>query len=236
MELARLLFEEKSNLKTFAARGSVNYINGNSKHFFRFECLLRRSGGLVFTVFDPLGRPAMKVISDGTVFSALDYRSQVAMVGQATSDNLRRVLPVNIQTDDLTSVLTNSLLPNPSAAAVSRLKKGQISALEIVEQHDQGLVWLVSIDNRPAGPVITSQELGRPSDDNFKVFYSHFESLPIKGSSRDFPLTINVALDGERRFDVRYEQVILEPSLSDKLFDTNVPVGFMARDILDLEI
>ncbi|MDR1658386.1 MAG: DUF4292 domain-containing protein [Deltaproteobacteria bacterium] len=236
MELARSLYQQGQELTSFAARGSVNYIDGNQRHFFRFEFILSRPGGLSFTVLDPLGRPALRVVSDWSRFYALDYLELLATVGLATDENLRAVIPINLEIDDLLAVMTNALMVNPVAAAADRFKGGSIGVLRVAADRPQpGSVWLVSLDNLSSGPVISSCELKKMAGgDDFRVRYNRFTSLAVESQppgSKDFPMSIEATVGRETTFEIRFDDVRLGPSLPAELFIFQVPGGFAVQEI-----
>jgi outer membrane lipoprotein-sorting protein len=243
MDLARALYAQGQRLSTFAARGEIDYTDTNAKRFFRFEVLARRPGSFIFTIFDPFGSPAFKVISDGTSFSSLDYGSAVCTVGLATSENLGRVLPINLTAGDLMSLLTASLIPEPVLAARDS-PDTPVRTLSI-QSGGSGNDWLnalwqVNLSHGEGSTQVAGFQLRTSSGSipQFNASYGQFNSVQMENTQNltsYFPYLIDVSFGQSssqtKRLVIHYNEVRLGVSLSEEIFSTQVPSGFTRQDI-----
>ena len=81
MEAALRLASLGQDVSTMAVRGAIDYSSGTTKHYFRFELISQRPASFHFTIIDPLGRPAVRIVSDGQRALALEYGPATATVG-----------------------------------------------------------------------------------------------------------------------------------------------------------
>jgi outer membrane lipoprotein-sorting protein len=238
LELARALWERGREIPTFAARGSLNLTEGNTTRFVRFELLTVRPDKLVLTLLDPLGRPALKAVSDGLKLVALDYGGRLAAVGAATETNIRRVLPVGLSPETLLAILSDALILRPDRAAAGYSADGAVVSLLLSTFDQTGeTVWSVSLQEGPEGPLVSGLSVkaqgGRPA---LSVTYGTFKSLPVEGLDpprppRSFPHLVEAQTGDGRRLTVRYDEVRLGATLPAEVFLTEIPEGFAVESI-----
>ncbi|MDR1487853.1 MAG: DUF4292 domain-containing protein [Deltaproteobacteria bacterium] len=236
MDLAKALYDQGQRISTFAARGEINYIADDARRYFRFEILTRRPGSFIFTIFDPFGQVAFKVISDGTNFSSLNYGALTCTVGSASSDNLGRVLPINLKAGDLISLLTGSLIAAPIAAARDNAAP-PINSLTVQSSGNwpQSL-WRLALSHDLGSTQIASFSVSDPSGFNTTLDgkYGNFSDVPLEnkpGLNSYFPHNVDVRFAQNRTLSIRYSEVRLGVPLSEEIFAVQVPSGFTRIDI-----
>jgi hypothetical protein len=224
MELAADLRQRALAVPTMAARGGLTMVEEGATRFVRFELLADRRGALSLTILDPLGRPALRTVSDGRAVLALDYRSRAALVGPATEENIRRLLPLGLSVDIVLAALADAPILEPARAAFGR--PGSIS---VASPGPAGEIsWTMTIRDSPEGPLLAAQAL-RSGATPFETAYGTFKPVAVEipgQAERPFPHLVDVALGDGRRLTFRYDEVRLGVELPAGLFETDVPEGF----------
>jgi hypothetical protein len=229
MELARSLRQEGQDISTLAARGSVEYTADNSNHFFRFEFLSQKPGSFLFTILDPLGRPAVRVVSDGITFMALEYGPKMATVGEAQSQQaLATFLPLGFTSADFIALLTGSLVPEPELASLTPSGEGKEVLRVIPTGRWSGSNWLVSLSTGQHGRMINSFTVGFTDEQPLTATYSQFAAQTIEdtGKAIDFPNRLDLNWGRDKKLLVRYDEVRLGFPAQPGMFSTTVPSGF----------
>ncbi|MDR3038428.1 MAG: hypothetical protein LBV21_03930, partial [Candidatus Adiutrix sp.] len=108
LDLARGLYERGESLKTLAARGGADYSAAGRRNFFRFEALVMKPGRLLFTAFDPAGRPAFRLAIAAGRLTGLLYEARQYVTGPATAENFARFLPPALSPDRLPDLLSGA--------------------------------------------------------------------------------------------------------------------------------
>jgi outer membrane lipoprotein-sorting protein len=237
LDLARSLKDLDDRAPSFAVRGGLTLVDGGTTRFFRFELLAVRPAKLALTILDPLGRPAMRALSDGQSLTVLDILDQVAAVGAAGSGSLGRVLPVGLGQEALLAILSQSLLLRPDQASAGQDSSGQITSLLISTLDASGeATWSVALAPSQAGglPRVAGQSVkGQALLPDLSVSYGTFKPVAVEslGQSREFPHLVEASLGDGRRLTVRYDEVRLGLDLPDSYFQAQIPEGFSIRPI-----
>jgi hypothetical protein len=228
MDLALGLRRGGESIGSFAARGSVEYSADGSNHFFRFELLSQRPGNFQFTVLDPLGRPAMRVISDGSRFVALQYGAREATVGPADPGSLGRFLPLGLRAEDFISLLSGTLVPVPEAAALDPGPRNGQTLRILPGGFWSGASWKVSLSSAENGQRIDGFTATMADGPPLVAGYGQFAVLPVEdaGLRVDFPHRLDLSWGREKKLLIRYDEVRLGFPAQPGMFLPLVPAGF----------
>ncbi|MDR1049940.1 MAG: hypothetical protein LBP95_02445 [Deltaproteobacteria bacterium] len=208
---------------TMAARGELNLRRDGSTHYFRFELTARKPGDFVFTVMDPLGRPAARVAVAGGDFLSLEYGPRLASAGEAVPETLGRFLPLGLRPEDFLAILSGVLVPEPAGATYASGKLRVAGA-----GFWSGSTWTVGTGSGPDGPRLERFAVLGSDGEAFSGSYSRFESVVSQdtGESVSFPRTVVVDWGAGRSLAVRYDEVALGFAPPAGAFSTAVPAGF----------
>jgi outer membrane lipoprotein-sorting protein len=234
MDLARGLYEKGRSIPSFAARGGLNLMEDKTARYVRFELIAVRPDKLILTLFDPLGRPALKAVSDGAVLTAMDYGEMVAAVGASTPENVSRVLPVGLGLDALVSVLSDSLILRPDQASASYDSDGAPTALLLATAEPEGMTsWSLNLTQGPDGPVVSGLTIkAQPHRPALSVTYGSFKTVEVDGGEpRSFPHLVDATLADGRKLTVRYDEVRLGAEIPPEVFEIAVPESYEIREL-----
>jgi hypothetical protein len=222
MDMALALKRQGESISSFAARGAAEYVNGKSRHFFRFELLARRPGDFSFTILDPFGRPAVRVQVNRGFFAALEYGPAVATVGAASPASLERFLPLGLRSEDFLALLLGTLIPEPSEASLSGKR---LSVAPAGFWSDS--VWQVSLGDDD-GTFIQGFSVQANNNPSIQAEYGNFAQLPLEdiGQNVFFPQRLFLSWGGSRTLLLRYEEIRLGFPTEEAMFSTQPPNGF----------
>jgi outer membrane lipoprotein-sorting protein len=235
-ELADRLWREAP--ASFAARGAANYQDGSAKSFLRFELALRRPGDFSFTVFDPMGRPAYRVVSDGRRLAALDYGTAVCAVAPASAQAFERFMPVKLELAQLMSILTGAPLQAPAAAASAAADDGSVQELRVwAAEAGPDDFQRLELSWEAGEPLLRRLGFGGRRAAALTAAFDGFQPTGREdapgGGTRLFPRKLTVVWTGDRprSLEVRYDEVRLGPALNEEIFRVAAPEGFSRVDI-----
>jgi hypothetical protein len=234
MDLARELYLRGESLHTLAVRGAVSHEVDRRRTFFRFEALAFKPDRLIFTAFDPAGRPAFRLAAADGRLTGIIYGGRQYFTGTATSENLARFLPLNLTLEQLVALLSGSTA-KPAAAGVRAL--GDNTELILVPAEANGNeneVWRLrlagGLDQAPH--VILAAVRGPASRPNLSLRYLKVQNLPREdkpGILTPFPTSIEAEWTKEKQFiKLVYDEVNLGPALDPELFVLKQPESFEA--------
>jgi hypothetical protein len=228
IELAVSLTRAGMDVSTLAARGSLEYKASGSNHFFRFELISQRPSNFHFTIIDPLGRPAVRVISDGDRLMALEYGPAKATIGDAGSNALGSMMPVGFSPSDFISLLAASLIPLPADAELAPASDGKTRLRVTPGGNWEGSQWLVNVSQGPNGPRLDGFTATIEDEPPIVASYGQFEPQTVEdiGKTVDFPNRLDLGWGRDQSVLVRYEEVRLGFPAQPELFSTEVPKGF----------
>jgi hypothetical protein len=241
MDLAVRHRGREAAIGSLAARGAITWTDGQDR-FFRFELIRRPPGTLLLTILDPMGRPAVRMASDGLVFTGLDYRSAQAFAGNADPARLSQVLPfdLGIDSERLLALLVGALPVTPVQAAAAPGPDGRPARILVVSPGPSGTQSLTAdVGYDTAGRscltrIAVAAAAGNPA---FEVRYGGFRDEPVMGpdgresNGGPFPHVIDLLLDRGRRLSVRYDEVRLGVPIPESTFRLEIPSGFSLSGI-----
>ncbi|MDR3203422.1 MAG: DUF4292 domain-containing protein [Deltaproteobacteria bacterium] len=237
LDLSRALYQKGSSLGTFAARGSINLTQGRTIRYFKFEFLAKRPSNFILTVLDPMGRPALKIISNRDLVSFLDYRAAVKTVGSSSSLKLEGVLAFDFTPSDFISFMSNSLIPNPEAASVNDAAEPRLLTLLSVQPQWAEVNFLVRLEPGADGARIKGYQFKSEDRDKNGLEINYDRFLPLKREDganvlQDFPHNLTIkSSDGANSLVVRYDEARLGLTLGDEFFLAPTPAGFKEERI-----
>ena len=234
MDLARGLYQRGESLRSLAARGAVSHTAGGRHTFFRFEVLALKPDRLLFTAFDPAGRPAFRLASAEGRLTGLSYGARQYFTGPATAENLARLMPVNLTLDQLVALFCASTA-RPMAAGARAV--GDNTELTLVpDGAGEDEVWRLrlagGLDQDPRQAVILSAARGPAGRPNLSLRYTAVKELPREdepGVLTPFPTSVEAEWTKTREFlRLAYDEVRLGPGLAPNLFVLAPPEDFKA--------
>lgn len=241
LEMARRIYAEGQRVKTLAAKGSFRYQEKNRQHFVRFDLAAKRPNQLLFTAYDPAGRPALRLFVDGETLTAIDYLSREVISGRATSRNLMAFLPLGLNPDQMIIALAGGQpLDQPVKASSGDLGRQPSStplALDVWSPGDtDDDHWRYRLaDGRE--PEVISAQYGPRRKPHLAFQYQNYKTVFQGPGARKFPHLITLRAgqgDASREITIRYDQVALDEDLSATLFSPPMVEGFKRVDLLDV--
>jgi hypothetical protein len=232
MDLARALRDQ--GVSTMATRGSVEYSANNSNHYFRFELLSQQPDRFLFTILDPLGRPAVKIVSDGRQFMALEFGPRTATFGGADSGVLTSYLPLGLTAGDFIQLLSGALIPEPERASLSGRADGDAALTVIPGGAWTGSTWRLSLSSGENGPRINAFSVNFDKEPPISAVYGHHSPQTIEDQGRvvDFPDRLDLKWGQNKSLLVRHDEVRLGfPAQPPSLFAIAAPDGFTRVDL-----
>ena len=234
MDLARGLHLRGESLRTLALRGAVSHEAGRRRTFFRFEALVWKPDRLMFTAFDPAGRPAFRLAAAEGRLTGLIYGARQYFTGPATAENFARLLPLNLTQDQLVALLCGST-PRPAAAG-ARAANGNTELVLVPAEapDDENEVWRLKLsgglDQDPYRAVILTVARGPANRPNLNLRYLEVKDLPREdepGLLTPFPTSIEAEWTKTKQsLKLTYDKVSLGPALTPDLFSPEPPEGF----------
>jgi outer membrane lipoprotein-sorting protein len=233
LNMVSALVRSGQEISTMAAKGSIEYKNNNTNHFFRFEVVSRRPSSFYFTVLDPLNRPAYRIVSDGQRLMALEYGSAQATIGEDQNTIQVSIFPTSFSPSDFISLLAATLIPIPVNAEMVSSDAGKTVLMVSPGGHWLSSSWLVNASPGPNGLKIDGFTATVGSDPPTVASYSLFAPQVVEniGKTIDFPGRLDLSWGSNQSFLVRYEEIRLGFEAPAELFSTAVPSGFTVTEL-----
>jgi len=234
MDLARGLHQRGENLRTLAARGAVSHEAGRRRVFFRFEALAIRPDRLLFTAFDPAGRPAFRLAAAEGRLTSLNYGTRQYFTGPATAENFARLLPLNLTQEQFVALLCGSTARPAAAGARAVGENTELILVPAEAPEDENEVWRLKLagglDQDPRRAVILAAARGPAGRPDLHLRYLTVQDMPNKdepGSLMPFPVSVEAEWTKPKQFlRLTYDEVNLGPPLDPGLFIIKPPEGF----------
>lgn len=237
MEMAMGLYQRGESLKSLAARGGASYSVGQRRHYFKFEALVIKPGWLLFTAFDPAGRPAFKLASDGSQLTGILYGSNQYVAGPATAENFGRFIPLGLSPDQLIALMSGSQV-RPAAAGAKESGSGtELTVVPAGRPESDSSLWRIRLAGGliqdPAAAEIQSAVFGPSRKPEISIKYPSIRQVAredLGGRPEPFPASVEVDWTGadnkSQTLRVTYEEVRLGLALDEALFHLEQPKGF----------
>jgi len=231
MDLAQGLYLRSENLRTLAARGAISHEAGR-RTFFRFEVLLLKPDRLLFTAFDPTGRPAFRLAAAEGRLTGLLYGARQYFTGPATAENFARLLRLNLTLDQLVALLSGSTARPAAAGARAVGDNTELILVPAESPDDERKLWRLKLggdlDQNPEQAVILTAARGPANRPDLSIRYPAVQNLPREdkpGILTPFPTSVE-AQWAKQFLRLTYEEVNLGPKLDPSLFVLTPPEGF----------
>ena len=234
MDLAQGLFLRGESLQTMAVRGSVSHEARGHRKFFRFEALFLKPDRLLFTAFDPAGRPAFRLAAALGQLNGLVYGTKQYFTGPATAENLARFLPLDLTLEQLAALLSGSVVRPGAAGARALAENTELILVPAEIPEDENEIWRLRVagglDQDPRRAVILSAARGPAGRPNLKLRYPTVRDLPRADDHEalePFPASVEAEWVQDKQFlRLTYDQVSLGQKLDPDLFLITPPVDF----------
>ncbi|MDR2199370.1 MAG: DUF4292 domain-containing protein [Deltaproteobacteria bacterium] len=243
LELARSIYQRNRDLPTLALRGEVNYSRGTERWYFRFELVGRRPDAFLFTILDPMGTPAYRILADGSRIKALDYRQRIYYQGAGGERPLEAFLPLPLSSSEFLSLLAGILPEEPVSArgesGLSPEDRAGYLSYRSGDPNDPG-PWFLRLTGGPGfrpedKPVLTELSRGSRRDPEFSARYDKWGKHPREdiGELVDFPEELQAVWNGRSRILVKavYTEIRLGFTAPESVFRLERPEGFSAREL-----
>jgi hypothetical protein len=236
MDLARGLHLRGESLRALAARGSVSHEAGRRRAFFRFEAVTLKPDRLLFTAFDPAGRPAFRLASAEGRLTGLNYRTRQYFTGPATAGNFALFLPLNLNQEQFVALLCGSTARPEAAGARAAGENTEIVLVPAEAPEDENEVWRLKLagglDQDPRRAVILTAARGPAGRPDLRLRYLAVRDLPREdepGGLMPFPTSVEAEWTKPKQLlRLTYDEVSLGPTLDPGLFVLTPPEGFEA--------
>lgn len=237
MELANALYLRGESLRTMAARGGVSYTFENKRHYFKVEVVVDKPGRMLFTAFDPAGRPAFRLASDGKLLTGIMYTTDQFVTGPATAANFARFIPLGLSPDQLAALMSGAQVRPASAGAAEGKSYTELAIIPAGAADADNNVWRLRFKgalSQDAGRVaVESANFGPRREPRLSMKYMSIKDVAREdqgGRLEPFPHSVEVDWnDGEKRhLRLTYEEVRLGLALEqkDNMFILSQPKGF----------
>lgn len=235
MVLATGLYERGHSLPSLAIRGGASYTNLGKRHYFKFEALVLKPGYLLFTAFDPAGRPAFKLASDGMTLTGILYGHKQYAVGAATAENFGRFIPLGLTPEQLVALMSGAQVLPAAAGAVSTGTHTELSILPSIRPEGDHLKWRVrlagTVNQDPALAVVETADYGPPLSPSITIKYRAIKEVNREerpGLMEPFPHSVEIEWieKDPKMLRVTYDEVRLGLPLDRNLFNLTQPEGF----------
>ena len=237
MNLAMGIYERGESLRSLAARGGASYTVGQRRHYFKFEALVIKPGWLLFTAFDPAGRPAFKLASDGSQLSGIIYGANQYVMGPATAENFGRFIPLGLSPDQLIALMSGSQVRPVSAGAKESGSTTELTVVPAGRSGGDNELWRIrvagALGQDPAAAEIQSAAFGPARNPEISIRYPSLRQVTredLGGRPEPFPASVEVDWTGDdgkkQTLRVTYDEVRLGLALDESLFRLERPQGF----------
>jgi hypothetical protein len=241
LSILRSVWERDQGIPTMAVRGDVAYSKGTERFHFRFELISKSPSDFLFTIMDPMGSPAYRILSDGTGLRALDYRQRIFYQGAATDRPLETFLPLPIGSGDFLALIAGRMPQEP----VSARSEGSLAADQKVAtlsfrtgSASEPGPWRAQLTGGPGfrpedGPTLLQLSRGARTTPDFLVRYDKRSPYPREdtGGMVQFPDGLNAVWKGSPDLMIRatYNEVRLGFAMPLGVLALERPEGFETR-------
>ncbi|MBF0529553.1 MAG: DUF4292 domain-containing protein [Deltaproteobacteria bacterium] len=231
-ELINRIRAESASLKTFAGRGSIKINDRERQHYFEVMVAAAQPDRLRLQAFDFIGRPILTIITGGDQLRYLDYRQAKLVYGQATPENLRRMLPVAMQVPELVGILSGIPIVPVHERAEVNLDRTTGPETWIWSLFLPGGKWVDRFRLTRADNLIRQVDRG-PVDGQsvLRLEYGNFKPVS-ETDGRQTPYHVSAAdLKTQTELIIDYTEVKINPSLPEGLFTLPAPPGVKVEPI-----
>jgi hypothetical protein len=238
LALARALWEDGQDLRTFAVRGEATHVSGGNRSFFRFEMICERPASFLFTAFDPMGMPAFRAAVSGGSLRAADYGGRAYYAGDVRDGALDLLVPVPLDPEGLLTAVSGSFPFPPASAEAARPFPAAAGEAEFLALPAGGGKPLrASVRGAPpwgsaGGKTLLRLSAGHPLSPDFLASFGRWEPAPRDdrgGAERPFPRTVSVSWRRggvESSLELVYREVSLGFAAPAGIFGLDRPEGF----------
>ena len=235
MNMAAGLYQRGEDLRTMAARGGVSYTTDEKRHYFKIEVVGSKPGRMLFTAFDPAGRPAFRLASDGQQLTGVMYSTKQYVVGPATADNFARFIPLGLTPDQLMALMSGAQVRPASAGARESGQNTELAIIPAGALDSSENIWRVRIkgnlEQDPSTVVVDGATLGSPRNPRLAIKYMSVKNVAredLGDRMEPFPHSVEAdwADEEKRNLRVTYDEVRLGLVISDDMFSLAQPDGF----------
>lgn len=188
-------------------------LNGEQRVMGRYPDRLRAE------VMGPFGRPALLLLCDGTRMAVLAYGENKAYQGPASRANVARFLGLSLTPAEVYALLSGSVpLIAPQEARVLESSQAGRAVLQMknADNLEQGLIF--SLDDHT---VFESWVSDRGGGNSLNARFESFASL----AGGRYPRRIKLSDQEGRSLVLDGDQLAINPSLDDQLFEPTLPPG-----------
>jgi len=221
--LLALLSGQSRHFSSLQTLADVELKRGFQKGTFTQVILAESPDKFRAEVLTNFGSPAMIITSDGDTARIYVVEQQRFFEGRATAFNLSRYLYFKVDPE----LLVRFLLYDVPVAPYStwRVGEGKDHHCEVVFTGSNGLRQVYRFD--PLEHLVSASRY-QYGDELWTVQFSGFTGRPLR-----FPQEIILSLPGEdTRVTVKYDQPVVNETLSEKLFFQELPLHLTAEPIL----
>jgi hypothetical protein len=239
-QFAQGLYLRGQSLDTFAARGVARYRSGAENILYNFELIAQRPDSYYCTFFDPLGRPAFRVVNQKGVLRALDYGEKIFYEAKKSDKEVSDLLPIPLTNRDFLDIFSASLPYRPALVSQSASLGNDPQSL-ISYQADVGSAPVtILVTGGPAWNIKDALVLeltrGRVQNPDYKAQYSSYNFLPLEDEpDKTFPFPGEIILSWssftQKTLTVTMEEIRLGVSLPQGFFTLEKPQGFTLEKI-----
>jgi hypothetical protein len=239
LALLRSVYERNRDVPTTAVRGDVSYSRGSERWFFRFEFIGERPDRFLFTVLDPAGASAYRVLSGPAEMRAADYRQRVFYRGPAAEYPLEAFVKAPITAPELFALLSGQIPAEPlSARPESPITPGAKTARYVFQARGKASdIWRAQLAGPGFGPsdspALTELSRGPRGRPEFLVRYDKWGSCLREdtGSSAPFPEALGAQWRGAppTLLRVTYTEVRLGFAMPQGVLALDPPEGFQIQ-------
>jgi len=226
-EMMRLLGEIRGRAHSMKARGKADHFGPDGRVRGTVYFFVRQDGRLRFDALTPLSTPAASLASDGTTFSLLDARENAYYTGPAQPCNIARLLRIPMAGRDVATILLGGtpLIEHRSARLGWDDDGFYVLELTGTESNLRQRVEIARDRNRLD---VLHSVVRRGSH---VVWDLEFDDLERVGGV-PFPKKIHFVNPGEDAdVLVHYQEVQLNPTLSDEVWTVPAPEGMPQRHV-----
>lgn len=221
--LALRLRERQAAIQSYAGQGRLRIKSPGSLYTFDLMVAAVRPDRLRLQAFDFMGRPVLTLITDGREMSLMDYRNSTMYRGAATSENLQRLIPVDLELAQIVTLLSGG-------QPLSQYVRGDVERKTEMGQE----MWRLTLF-RPGGDLVervwltppqlrvNRVEVGPAREDAwFQLDFSEYRDV----AGLPAPFHIMMAdRKAQTEVTVDYEEFRINPPLPETLFLTPLPQG-----------
>jgi outer membrane lipoprotein-sorting protein len=237
---AQNLYQKGQSLTSFAVRGQARYKSGAEDSVYNFELVAKRPDSYICTFFDPLGRPAFKVVNSKGVLKALNYGERIFYEAKNSDKELSELLPIPLTNRDFLDIFSASLPEAPNiVSAQSSLGFEEQSSISY-RKDSRTLPITAVVFGGPSwnttDALVMELISGREASPDYRVEYSGYHYHPLEdGTGGSFPFPSQITLTWSsftyKTLVVSVEDVRLGFPLDNSFFTMEMPQGFTLERI-----